>query len=297
MSLASLHTFEAFRKARLGKDAEFEAKHPRDKGGKFAESGGGADAGKDANVPAKRQWVDHAPGLPLDTMEHWTKPDGSWDPERAKLHQQIISESLDHVKAPEAGAQPQAVVMMGGTASGKSTFAKAFDDGTLVRVDADAVKKRLPEFGQALAASAKDAAYMVHEESSYLAKRIRDLAMEQGKNILFDGTGANAKNYSDMIERLQAKGYKVTLVMSDIPVEMAVQRAAGRAERSGRMVPEDVIRKIYDSLRPNFVKLAAKADSFQLWDNSEKTPRMIWQKNNGIEQVHDRVFVERIKQR
>lgn len=294
MSIASLHTLEALKKARLGKDAEFESKHPRGEGGKFAE-GGSANGGKQVDAPAKRQWIDHAPGLPVDTLKAWTKPDGSWHPERAALHEQIISKALDGV--PVAKGQPQAVVMMGGTASGKTTFSKAFDNGELVRVDADAVKKQLPEFAQALAASAKDAAYMVHEESSYLSKRIRDLAMEQGKNILFDGTGANATNYSNMIDRLHAKGYNVILVMSDLPVEQAVERAAGRAERSGRFVPEQVIRKIYASLRPNFVTLSSKADSFQLWDNSGKTPRIIWQKHNGIEQVHDKEFVERMKLR
>lgn len=42
MALAPLHTLEALRLTCLGKDAEFESKHPRDGGGKFTE--GGADS-------------------------------------------------------------------------------------------------------------------------------------------------------------------------------------------------------------------------------------------------------------
>lgn len=41
-----LHTLNAIRDARLGKDAEFESKHPRGEGGKFSEGGGSDGAVK-----------------------------------------------------------------------------------------------------------------------------------------------------------------------------------------------------------------------------------------------------------
>lgn len=56
MSLANLHTLNALKGARLGKDAEFEAKHARDDHGKFAESSGKAVSVASVNAALARKF-------------------------------------------------------------------------------------------------------------------------------------------------------------------------------------------------------------------------------------------------
>lgn len=251
------------------------------------------------DVPRDRTWVAKHEDLPDET---WTKyfdknpAEGGQvkDPERQKLHDKIKSEVLSKAASVPETQQPVAILMMGGPASGKSSMARGIDKSRFVSVDSDAIKAELPEYKSAVdedgsrGASAKNAALMAHEESSYLAKKIRDGAIEGRKNLLFDGTGANAEGYSRMVDRLHKSGYRVTVLAADLPnTDEAVSRAAGRATKTGRWLDADkVIRPTYAKIPASFLKVAAKADRAQLFDTSGE-PRLSWEHDGGRETVHD----------
>lgn len=258
-------------------------------GGSTGSSGGGADA---AAAPAGRKWIDHKEGLPKDTEQHYRRGD-RFTPEREELHGKIMDKYTKGVKSVPADKKPVALVMMGGTASGKSSIDKGINEDDFVQVDPDAVKGDIPEYHEAVSANARDAAFMVHEESGYLAKKIRQRAIDERKNVLIDGTGKNLNDYQNTIDQLREKGYEVTVMMPDLDVETAVARSAKRAERTGRYVPEAVIRDVYSKVPKNFEPIARKANNFFLFDNRGSKPRVVWSKIGDKEEVHDAEFVRR----
>jgi predicted ABC-type ATPase len=188
---------------------------------------------------------------------------------------------------------------MGAPASGKSSVVGDMVDKTWARVDPDWVKDRIPEYQKALEASARDAALMAHEESSYLAKQIRDKAIEEGYPVMVDGTGRNAETYENLIDRLHANGYEVHLVMADLDEETGFARMKTRAEDCGRYVPESFVKDAYRNIPGNFERIAKKADTFDLYDTRGNTAKLVWSRDEagGSDTVHDEDRVAEFKAR
>lgn len=248
-----------------------------------------------------RKWVDKIPGLPELTIDkHYTNlvknekgefVSGTPTPERKKLHDEIRAKFLDRAPVVPKTHQPVAILMMGGPASGKSALTKTLPKDLFVHVDPDEIKGKLPEYQDAIKGSAKNAALMAHEESGILAKEIRDLAIAQRKNLLFDGTGKNADGYMKQIAKLKAAGYHVQIVMPDVDVDEAAKRSALRAEKTGRWVPEDILRDAHRVIPQNFLQLARAADSARLFDARTNPPRQVWSQEGGKETADDAQFM------
>jgi predicted ABC-type ATPase len=132
--------------------------------------------------------------------------------------------------------------------------------------------------------SPMEASELVHEESSFIAKRLALRATADQKNIIWDITMSSLDSTERRIGDLRAAGYSVNGIFVDIPVETSVRRAefrhrsghedyrAGVGE-GGRYVPPEVIRaqadddwgsknrKTFEAVRPRF-------DQWSRYDNS-----------------------------
>ena len=75
-------------------------------------------------------------------------------------------------------------------------------------------------------------ASLVHQESSILAVRLRDEAMDSGTNIVVDSVLSHRSSALDLGERLHAGGYDVTV----IDVETTYEISASRVEQRWREV-------------------------------------------------------------
>lgn len=199
---------------------------------------------------------------------------------RADFHQEhIIAPAFEGKKtAAELGERPVAIMTMGGPASGKGVvldklYANGLDKTHFVHVDPDEVKKALPEYkAQVPEHSGRTfmgAAAQVHEESSYVAKQIRDKAIAGGHHVVIDGTGGNAAKFIELMEHLKSKGYDVHVHHPDLGEDEGVKRALGRAERSGRHVPEPFIRDTYQKIAAATDKIAAAAPHYTRYDASD----------------------------
>ncbi len=72
------------------------------------------------------------------------------------------------------------------------------------------VALELPEYKERVASGDSDAANVVHEESSYVSKRISKAAMELNKNVILDGPGdSSVRSLTAKIEGAQKMGYTV----------------------------------------------------------------------------------------
>lgn len=249
----------------------------------------------------RRNWIPHHPDMPNRTIDKFRKADGTYKPERAALHNRIIDDFTRGKKPAPANRQKTAIVMMGGTASGKTSLVNdVLKDrvGTFVNVNPDDVKEELPEWKVGLDASAEDTAFVLHEESSDIAEQVYNEAIDKGLNLVVDGTGKKADRHIAKIQQLQKEGYHVTLLMPDIDTEVAVKRADRRAERTGRFVPHKIIRESHHLIPENFERIARASDSFALFDSRGLTAQLKWSGGKGEkDRVHDSQFVARFKSR
>ena len=136
--------------------------------------------------------------------------------------------------------------MGGGLASGKSTVINSgqvqLPQGHAL-IDPDEIKGQIPEYQAGSHLRDGKAAAYAHEESSDVAGKVRDTAMANKSHIVVDGTGDSG--YAKMAAKVEAaktKGYKAVAHYVTVDTDEAVRRAMARAAKTGRMVPESVIR-------------------------------------------------------
>jgi predicted ABC-type ATPase len=240
----------------------------------------------------KVEWIEKVEGLPEQTID-LHKKEGIYTPVRAALHKRILKGYLDQAKPVPEGQKPTVLMMMGITASGKSTARSQIalpemeEYGSVV-VDPDALKEAIPEYRLGLQKRAKNAAWMAHEESSDLADELLERASKERKNIVLDGTGKNLKTMQNRISAMKAKGFHVVLLMPHLNVEEAKKRAAKRAERTGRHVPSEIIDLADSKVAPNFLKLFKQADEATLVSNEGSAPKKLLSYQAGqAPEVHD----------
>jgi len=214
------------------------------------------------------------------------------------VHKPILEEAFKHAEPTPEGAPRYAVLTMGAPASGKSSVVRDLvpKEGW-VRVDPDGVKDMLPEYKHALEVSAEDAAPVVHEESSWLAKKIRDQAIAGGYPIMVDGTGVNTESFGKLIDKLHDNGYHVRVVMADLDKDEGLRRLFSRAEVTGRLPPPDYTATAYDTIPGNFDIIAAKADGFRVVSTRGAGPEVVWSKDENGETIHNPERVAEFKAR
>lgn len=222
---------------------------------------------------------------------HWDAQKLDFKPERKKLHNKIVQSFLDkgakHKKA--SGVAPTAIISMGGPASGKSTLLKdQFGDlDGYVRVDSDAIKEQLPEYQKAVEESYKSAAAIVHTESTMIAGDLLAKAAKSKKNLIFDTTGADFGRFEKQLKKLQAAGYRIAVVMPYVDHAVAVKRAQERGEETGRWIPAEAIRDVYDKVPKSFVQALPYAHEAHLYDNTSGEPKPIYEKSGDKHAIHN----------
>lgn len=222
----------------------------------------------------------------------YLEPDGHggvrFTAERQAFHDQIITDYTEGVPR----SDDRTVHMLGGGGgAGKTTMIKSgqiavpsTDEREAVLVNADEMKNELPEYEAMREAGNKDAARFVHEESSYLAKRLTKAAMENGQDILVDSVGVNLK----VVDQARAIGYDVHGYYAFLPnPEDAVDRAVERFKKTGRMPPPEVIREAHARVPQVFPVAAEKLDSIVLYNTSTRDPNLVAHKDVGGELVID----------
>lgn len=264
-------------------------------------SGGDASPASSEGDGSTRHWIEKSPELPDDTKTAHSGPDGNYLPARKELHDKLVDGYLKDAPSVPDTETPVAIVMMGGPASGKTTgLQKLFDEGQLkkfVNVNPDAVKDQLPEFQKATGGlgktpdgksiTAKNAAKMVHPESSDVAGRVQHAAIEQRKNMILDGTGKDQSKMEQKIKGLKDAGYSVHLVMVHLDKDEAQKRQAVRAERTGRHVPDDVFHGAHDAIPQNFEPLSKQAHEATLIDNTGPKPQQVMKRGMNGTEVND----------
>lgn len=180
---------------------------------------------------------------------------------RSHLYGNIVAKSVDGVQ-PAVG-QKTFTLLGGGPASGKTT---AVENGLgnvpspkdAVYVNADTLKEGLPEYNSMRYSTDHgnfyNAAAYVHEESSSLARIVTATAMQQGKNIVLDGTGdSGANSLRAKIQGARDAGYKINAVYINRPTSDALSSNLKRSLGSEhRYVPDSVVIETHKQVSSTF---------------------------------------------
>ena len=201
-------------------------------------------------------------------------PDTKWTAERQKLHDEIVQNFLKNGKK---SATPTFTMSGGGPASGKGFMLKktGLDKPGKVVIDADEIKKLIPEYAKAqkTGGSAQQAAAgVVHEESSYLAKRIMAEASKRGFDIVLDGTGdSGIKSLTKKVQKMRDAGYRVEAKYVSADTEVAAQRNWDRFLKTGRLPPEWMLRNVHADVSRTLPQALDKGlfDAVELYDTNK----------------------------
>lgn len=158
----------------------------------------------------------------------------------------------------------KAIFMAGMPGSGKSTVRNLLFAGSgLKLVDADEVRRAYIEMK-------RGGDYDVYGQ---IVRRQRETYTRERLGIILDTTAWWLPSVYETTKHLRALGYDVGMVYVDATLEMAVSRAEKRAEQTGRVVPEDEIKKRYDALKKNVHDYKELFDeSFWMVDNTGLQP-------------------------
>lgn len=209
-----------------------------------------------------------------------------WNDDRVKKHSEIEAEILNGVTPVPNGQRPIGYVLGGGPASGKSSIIK---NGfvklpeSIAKIDSDHIKSLLPDYAEMVATGDVEqvgkAAAFNHEESSYLSKKIVKQSIESRFNTLLDGTGNGSyHSLKNKVNAMRANGMQVVGQYVTVDTEEAVRRSNARAEKTGRKVPESVIRKTHEGVSAVLPRAAQEGifDEWQLWDtDGGGDPRLV----------------------
>ena len=244
--------------------------------------------------------------VPSTWERHVTRVDSSGAPvftaERLKLHRKIQEYVLAGPRD-KTGAlirratpvkNPEMAVLGGGPASGKTVAknsAMQSFKGNAAAVDPDEIRAMFPEYEPLIERGAINAAAITHKEASHLAERIIKEGQKRNLDMIADGTGDG--DYAHFVKKVA--GYrkrgagKITANYVTIETDEAMRRMLKRAERSGRYVPEDILRKTHSGVSMVVPRALADDlfDDFALWDNNAfgKDPVLIarWAKGEPLE--------------
>lgn len=244
----------------------------------------------------------HAEGQSTDRMfsRDPSDPDSVGQYSEARLAEQtaLLDDLMQEASAVPSGRE---VVIMGGLPGAGKTTALNSDAAASLGIDIknyagvnpDDMKDLLVNRGMTPrweGISPMEGAWLMHEESSTLAKSYFDKLLGEGKNIALDvtmGGLGSFKGDTGYLAKLAAQGYKIKMVYVDTRLETSLSRADDRHRRGldkpngGRMVPDKEILNAKSTQgnnsrnRDNFETLKGQADEWYTFDNDGKQPELV----------------------
>jgi predicted kinase len=230
-----------------------------------------------------------ASGLTSDRL-HTIDPEGQvWSEERGQLHDSLLDEL--YARSNSVPCENKAIIAGGLPGAGKTTVLgghAGIDRSQYLTINPDDIKVELADRGlipEIEGLSPLETSDLVHEEASYLAKRLADRARFDGKNIVWDITMSSYSSAERRINDLRSDGYTaIAGLFVDIPIDVSASRADSRHREDeeayragtglgGRFIPADVIASQFDETwgsknRKTFEELKRRFDDWTIYDNS-----------------------------
>lgn len=219
-----------------------------------------------------------------------------WTDVRSAAHDALLDDL--YRRASDVPREYKAIMTGGLPGAGKTTVLTkhaGLDLSQYLVINPDVIKAEMALRGlvpEIAGLTPMEATEFVHEEASFLAKRLATRAQADGRNIIWDFTMCNVETASNRIESLHASGYAaVDGIFVDVGIEESVKRADARHREGhedyraglglgGRFITEELIRAQADPdwgsrNRASFEQLRQKFSAWSLYDNSGEAPVLI----------------------
>ncbi|PFV32139.1 Zeta toxin [Bacillus thuringiensis] len=219
---------------------------------------------------------------------------GEYTIERKLLHNEIIESFLKGQLQQEQ--EPEAILLGGGSAAGKSSIGELVIKGyklqkqNMIWIDPDKIKEKIPEYQDAMESedieSMKQAAFLVHDESSDITMELLKICMKRKLNFMYDGTMKNEVKYIKLIQQLRQAGFSIKAIIVDVPIKVALKRSNMRFKVTGRLVPEHIIEESHMRVATTFSKIKDLIDCYTLYDNTGKEPEVFaFKESKRVEEI------------
>ncbi|WP_126992096.1 zeta toxin family protein, partial [Candidatus Kurthia intestinigallinarum] len=155
----------------------------------------------------------------------------------------------------------------------------------------DELKKEIPEYQKMLDANPEIAASIVHKESSLMASKLLEKAIEREISHIFDGTLKDTQKYINFIHLLKQAKFEVTLTIIDVPVKIALKRNRIRYEEAKangdfpRLVPDEIVIQSHSMIAKSFVALKDLVDHWAIVDTQDNSDEVIATGSLGKETI------------
>ena len=148
---------------------------------------------------------------------------------------------------------------------------------SFVRVDPDTIRMLLPETENYIAQDPTTVGRMTQKEVNFICEVLTLHALENGKNVLVDGSLRDATWYFQYFNNLRAKFPKLKIAILHVTADTQaiLERARKRGEITGRVVPEIVLKNTIEALPSSMALLAPLADLVTVFENNDDKPLTI----------------------
>ena len=221
-----------------------------------------------------------------------SKENGGMSAERVAYDENEIKKEIN--KQTQAlqknGSEPKyerkATFVFGLPAAGKSQLSDPLkNEMGAFEIDADLMKQHIPEFQ-----NDPQMVSAVHEESSWMSKKMNKQLMDQGANLVIGKVGGE-QNYNSilkMLNQLKERNYKIDIVVADKDLESALQANLGRfinryndkenwAKKPPRIVNTNqhkVTQKTYLDTTADFYNKGL-VEGFKIYDLNSGKPQLV----------------------
>lgn len=211
-----------------------------------------------------------------DTKEKYLISSTKYTKERYLLHKRIISMIEVPHSFPKKGHKPIAILIGGGTASGKTTMRKniienGFKEKSICTtvIDFDEIKEYILEYSAYKKMDINKAASLVHKESYDIGTLLLKKLIKSKKNFILEGTMARTKKYESLVKKLREQGYEIGVYIVDVPLKVALERANKRAMLTGRKVPYKILENTHKLVPVTFLTIKDLVDYYFIYDNQD----------------------------
>jgi predicted ABC-type ATPase len=200
----------------------------------------------------------------LQTKERHA-PGGEYSSERQSLHDEIVDDIVGQGKVSD---DPSILLTGGYPGSGKSSMLRSdkYDDVKTgyVRIDSDNIKKRLGTADGIDKLGWRAQSY--HEEADDIIAKVFRRAVEDRRNIIFDGTMKNGAKVERIIGDFRKLGYRIEIAFAKLPMEKAMTRAISRFLEGGRFVDPAYIASHNHRNILSVESLRSMSDEWRIWN-------------------------------
>lgn len=152
--------------------------------------------------------------------------------------------------------------------------ANLFPIQEFIKIDPDLLKSELPELPGYIQINPVIAASQLHRESTQMADVLLEHALAHSHSILVDGSLRDVEYYTSFLKRIRREfpTYQIAILQIVASREVIFQRAKTRGEKTGRVVPIELLEESIRQVPASVAQLSSLTDVVYTIENNEGQP-------------------------